>query len=1197
MIVISRSIVCVLFLLAGSLHADIFDVFKFGDKENAKVILPSGIGERQEQLEYLKSELVTAKAQEKEFNDQVQGIWDGINQQINEVKSAISQADAKDIDFLNTKLSLLNELYQILFNIQFLHKGLINTIEQHIKILEDYLKDPDFKAYAPQVHAFYSFDDLEEYNKKVADQELRLETLANKKADAVSDLDNLKKKAASINRRFQEKKKEQDEFSAKGAATQEKIKDTSLTFKQKGELLDLERRLVEYEKRLAELKVQEATRRSANLEANIFIENEKLKALRGYLATIKSSLRVDKEDIQSEREKIDKTKQESLAARERYYETIKRLSAEKEKIKRELESLTAHYDMVISEARGAFDWSIENKTAPGYQQVCDVGLVNAHLHLIDYKIDLLKAQIELEKAALQHGETGVKIITIWYKITQRKFKDNEEVLQEIKRFKELEADAARELSIFKDRRNAITNLLNLLTKELSELKNTVAQMNAAKDTLFKGQPRVYTACYTRFSESAKILGEQQELSSKLIETYSRIINIISETKKDINVIISELESLRWQRSEYAISWQGLKNVVADMRYFIADVRSIGSAYFSTLRWRAVSAKINKFRQVPGNFLLLFLQLLAIVLGFFLLRRWLPRFENHVNAIGRDYQVFYYVSRILAVLFGFINDYLPLVYPWFVILVLIWTDTLFVEVFPKVMFYLLSIPFLLYLIPKFISYVVQFNEENKYVLFRKEFTDRFVLITSILLYSCALILPFREAFVLATIHKSEMPTILSALLSVIVRLLIIFSITKESLLALLPARGAFWNWLSSVIDRYYYLILALVIGIMILSDPYIGGYRNWVSYVVWGLLGSSVVIWLLYALHVYFKKISFHVFFQSEDESVRERFGYAKTLYGLWIIFLFLIFVIFGVFVASYLWQKPLLLEDLKNLLNYHIGGATAFTREGLPIYITPLKILVIILFILSGIFGAYLFNRFVIKKIFDILPVDIGIQNTIVSLTRYLIIIVAILLGFSWAGLTTLIWVIGGVAVGITYILKEPIGDLISYFIILVQRPIQIGDYVMIDSETQGFVRQITPRSVILRRKDSYTIIVPNSQIITHPINNWSYARNFIAFDDIHFAVPYKYDPEQIRSIIHQTLDKNLNVLKSPKPVIRLHEFGPDGFIFMVRGFISHTKVPLRFDITSDVRFDIIKSLRENGIDIAVPIRYIISKDRQNPPV
>ena len=1190
MIVRSARLLCMLLIMSFGLHADILDVFKFGEKENAKLILAPGIGERQEQLEHLKKDLTTAKAQEKEFNDQVQSIWDSLNQQISDVKNAILQADTKDLDFLNTKLSLLNELYQILFNLQFLYKGLITTIEQHIKVLEDYLKDSDFKSFEPQVHAFYTFEDLEEYNKKVSDQELRLDTLTKKKADALADLDNSKKKLTAVTKSFQEKKKEQDEFSDKGLS-EEKVKDNSLSFKQKGELLDIEYKLLTYEKQSAELKVREANRRVAYLDASIFIETEKVKALKSYLTGIKSSLRVDKEDIQAEREKIEKNKQDSLAARERFYQTIKRLSIEKEKVKRELDSLTVHYDMVISEARGSFDWSIEPKTLQQFQQVCDVGLVNEHLHLIDAKVDLLKAQIELEKATLQHGETGLKIISIWYKITQRKFKDNEEVLQEIKRFSELEADASRELGIFKDKRAAVTNLLNLLTKELSDLKDTIAEMNTAKESIFKAQPRIHTTCYTRFSESAKIILEQQELSSKLIETYSRIINVISETKKDINVISAELESLRWQRSEYAISWQGLKNTVSDVRYFINDVRSIGSAYFSTLRWRSYSARLAKLWTVPGSFLLLLLQIAIIILGFFLLRRWLPKITTTILSIGRDYQIIYYLSRIVAVVLEFLYKHVTLLYPWLIIMLIIATDAFFIEVYPKVLFYLLSIPLLFYLIPKFISHIIQFNEEQENVFFRDDFTDRFSIIMSILLYSTALIVPFREAFMLATIHKSEMPTILSALLSVILRLLIIFCITKESLLQLIPTRGAFWNWLSSAIDRYYYLLLALVVGIMILSDPYIGGYRNWVSYIVWGVLWSSLLIWLLYAIHIYIKKISFHVFFQSEDESVRERFGYAKTLYGLWIISLFLIFVVLGIFVASYLWSMPLVLQDLKNVLNYHLAvvGEDPVTRSF--IYITPLKIVLIILFVLFGIFSAYLFNRFVIKKIFDILPVDIGIQNTIVSITRYAIIIAAILLGFSWAGLTTLIWLIGGVAVGITYILKEPIGDLISYFIILVQRPIQIGDYIMIDANTQGFVRQITPRSVILRRKDSYTIIVPNSQIITHPINNWSYARNFIAFDDIEFSIPYRHEPEYVKNIIAQTLDKNLNVLKSPKPVIRLHDFGPDGFVFLVRGFISHTKVPLRFDITSEVRFDIIKALRENGVDIAVPTRLLITKN------
>ena len=247
--------------------------------------------------------------------------------------------------------------------------------------------------------------------------------------------------------------------------------------------------------------------------------------------------------------------------------------------------------------------------------------------------------------------------------------------------------------------------------------------------------------------------------------------------------------------------------------------------------------------------------------------------------------------------------------------------------------------------------------------------------------------------------------------------------------------------------------------------------------------------------------------------------------------------------------------------------------------------------IIGGFVLASAVNRFVLSRIFSLIPVDLGVQNTVMSITRYVIILIVFLVAFMWAKLGTMLFTIGFVLFSITYVFKEPLTDFFSYFIILVQRPIQIGDYIEINEELSGVVRRITPRSVILRRKNSYTIIVPNSMIIKDPLSNWNYASNFVAFDDIILTIPYSADPELVRDVIAEVLEKSLAVLKSPAPVIRLEEFGEYGFKFMIRGFVTDNNILNKWDIASDVRFSIVSALRKNGIKIAVPV-YLAVDDQ-----
>ncbi len=78
-----------------------------------------------------------------------------------------------------------------------------------------------------------------------------------------------------------------------------------------------------------------------------------------------------------------------------------------------------------------------------------------------------------------------------------------------------------------------------------------------------------------------------------------------------------------------------------------------------------------------------------------------------------------------------------------------------------------------------------------------------------------------------------------------------------------------------------------------------------------------------------------------------------------------------------------------------------------------------------------------------------GVQHTVTSIGRYIIVGIAIFFGFHMVGLGELvIYVLGALALGVGWILKEPISDFIAYFIILVQRPVKIGDYIRIDENT-----------------------------------------------------------------------------------------------------------------------------------------------------
>jgi small-conductance mechanosensitive channel len=427
-------------------------------------------------------------------------------------------------------------------------------------------------------------------------------------------------------------------------------------------------------------------------------------------------------------------------------------------------------------------------------------------------------------------------------------------------------------------------------------------------------------------------------------------------------------------------------------------------------------------------------------------------------------------------------------------------------------------------------------------------------------------------------RSELSNILLAVNFIILQISLILLITKEQIMGIIPDSSPFWQWIQSQVDRYYYLILFFVVAIIIMSNPYVG-FGRLVLYLLSGSIYMLILIKVLSWLHDCVKTTASMLFFTQEEAIVRERFSYAKTCFGLVIIGSFVILGFIAFIGAAKIWGFDIALTDLKQWLKVPL------LLEGTTHPITTMSLLKIIAFILSGFAIAYSFKEYVLARIFDLLLVESGVQHTVTSIIQYIIIIIATFFAFNSVGLGGLIGnVFFGLAVTIGLYLKDPISDFISYFIILVQRPIKIGDYVQIDETTMGVVRKITPRSVVLRRKNSTTIIVPNAYVVSKSIENWNYVRNFIALHDITIFVYYKEDPAKVKALLHASVESHNNILKNPRSIVRLSNFSEYGYEFMVRCFISSAYTLEMWDIGSDVRLLISKAFKEHGIEFAVPI-------------
>lgn len=1200
--VFTRIVLFVLLSSSGTfLHADLFDLLGFGTKQktDSGVIVSSEINEKQNQLKLLQEEKADLSAKEQEFVDKFQHELDKANTKIATIESELAKFE-DDREFLTTALMIAQETAQTLADILFIRKQLISFIEQRINLLENYINDPTFRTIRPELQASYAFEALQTTLASLLTHEEEFTHLQEEKTTLDTELENRKHDLALHEKELKEKEKEQRDLAT--PHTKKQIP-SDLNARQYAELLDLRRALLQAKKGLDETKIKETMAKLGNLQTKLFITQTKVEVLKQDLRVVERKLRVYETDVTKSNKKLIALQKEITERQAELSVRIKELSREKELIDQTIKEKIKAYSISTIDAQALGKWAFKPKTPQTEQQLYEIAYLNELNKALERHIDLIEAQKEYEQAKFQAQEIMNSIITAWYKITQHKLTTAEEVSEQKKLFENTKADLTRSMLLYRDKITTTTSLIN----------SQAQIINAINDKLDEFKKR-----YTRFSTSSLETAHKSALTwlkkaeeqvtnqinsgSELIKIYSTINVIMRDSIKQIDSAIATLDRIGGSilyRSEYAISIVSLKTIIPDLKAFIVDVHTIALSFIMHLHPRVMVHDIMNVFQYPFNVFIIVILFLLLLILYIFIKYALTPLANVITRTHPPSKTLFFFSRLVAVIISFVPYHRIGILSWTTIFLLI-RFSFITKLEYNLFFYLGSIPYLCYLAYCFIIHLRAFNRKHQYVLLSPAYEKQFSKVFLFFSYASISIFFFREAFMLTTYGKSELPIILSAFYSIVVRACLIFLISKEWILDLLPSKNVAWQWIRAKIDRYFYGILAIILLLMIMSDPYIGGFGKLISYVLWGIVGTAILLGILSWIQLGVRRIALTFFFSTDEEIHKERFSHAKTFYGVFVIIAFIFFILLAIYFGSKIWGRPISFEAISQVLDVKIFSTLGENNQYIPI--TVHSILVFFGFLFGGFIFAWLFERFILQRIFHLLLVDTGVQNTISSMSNYFIILVAILLGFLRIGVsgTTLSYFIGALAVAIAFAVKGPANDFIAYFIILVERSIKIGDFVEFTMHGQekiiGVVRKITPRTIVLRRKNSVNIVVPNSLVMASSFYNWTYTPTFLAFDDILITVPYSSDPQQVKDILVYVLTHHQDILKSPAPIVRLHDFSENGFTFLVRGFLSSVNVLRQWDIASDVRLAIVSSLRKHNIGISVPVRVIIGDSKKTMP-
>lgn len=240
-------------------------------------------------------------------------------------------------------------------------------------------------------------------------------------------------------------------------------------------------------------------------------------------------------------------------------------------------------------------------------------------------------------------------------------------------------------------------------------------------------------------------------------------------------------------------------------------------------------------------------------------------------------------------------------------------------------------------------------------------------------------------------------------------------------------------------------------------------------------------------------------------------------------------------------------------------------------------ILIIIIAYAIGRLFAYLIQKVWLKP----RKVELSTELLITRAVTWSITLIGIFIAIDELGLdiTPLLLGAGVLGLAIAFGVQEIVANFVSGLIIMVDRPIKVGDIVEVEGAT-GKVIDVGLRASTVRTLDNVNHLIPNKLIILNRITNYSKHDPKIRLQ-IPIGVAYGSDIEKVKKILLSIAEKNPLVLEDPAPEVRITEFGNSSVDFILFPWIDD--VSKRFRIKDEINWEINQQFKKNNITIPFP--------------
>ena len=404
----------------------------------------------------------------------------------------------------------------------------------------------------------------------------------------------------------------------------------------------------------------------------------------------------------------------------------------------------------------------------------------------------------------------------------------------------------------------------------------------------------------------------------------------------------------------------------------------------------------------------------------------------------------------------------------------------------------------------------------------------------------------------------------------------------------------WLWLGTAVLTWSSLaqlgVLAVAFGLFLLIKRPL---RNWLeSRTAWlhapaairiGRATAAAIPWLLLALLLQFAAIAFS---QSGEPSALMRLAISLVL--AWTVIRLISRLVrdprIARLVAVIAWLVAAL--NIAGLLpaTFALLAEMAVVVGGLRISV--LLVLKAAVVLCVALWLANLITRVTEARLRSFTGITPSMQVLAAKLLRAALLTIAAVLALGTVGIDLTAFAVfsGAVGVGIGFGLQKVVSNLISGVILLLDNSIKPGDVIEL-SGTYGWITQLNARYVSIVTRDGTEHLIPNEDLITQPVVNWTYSDERLRLH-VPIGVSYKSDIRQARAICAESARAVARVERSPAPVCLITGFGDSSVNLELRFWISDPRKGVAA-VKSDVMQEVWDRFLEAGIEIPFPQRDI----------